>query len=206
MCRDGRTNLCLNYDAIGVTRAGGCDELVAAPAAKAFLLPPDQPLTWGTLVEPLSCAVHGFDRLGVRLADHYLIYGAGTMGLMMAQLAQQAGATSVGVVDVEEGRLPVAERLGADRTATSAAELDRPQGWEVVIDATGVVAEIEDGLGRVAPGGTFLLFGVTPAAATATFSPFRVDNEEVTVLGSMAVLHSFARATCWPPARSTPPR
>ena len=194
MCQAGRDNLCLNYDAIGVTRAGGCAELVAAPAANAFLLPPDLPRAWGTLVEPLSCAVHGFDRLGVRLADRYLIYGAGTMGLLMAQLARRAGAASVDVVDVQAGRLPVAERLGADRAATSADELDRPQGWEVVIDATGVVAAIEDGLGRVAPGGTFLLFGVTPAAATAAFSPFRVYNEEVTVIGSMAVLHSFARA------------
>jgi 2-desacetyl-2-hydroxyethyl bacteriochlorophyllide A dehydrogenase len=194
MCQAGRENLCLNYEAIGVTRAGGCAELVAAPAANAFLLPPDQPRTWGTLVEPLSCAVHGFDRLGVRLADRYLIYGAGTMGLLMAQLARRAGAASVDVVDVKASRLPIAERLGADRAATSADELDRPQGWEVVIDATGVVAAIEDGLARVARGGTFLLFGVTPAAATATFSPFRVYNEEVTVLGSMAVLHSFQRA------------
>jgi 2-desacetyl-2-hydroxyethyl bacteriochlorophyllide A dehydrogenase len=193
-CQAGRSNLCLNYEAIGVTSAGACAELVAAPAANAFLLPADLPRAWGTLVEPLSCAVHGFDRLGVRLADRYLIYGAGTMGLLMAQLAQRAGATSVDVVDVQAGRLPVAEQLGADRAVTSADELDRPQGWEVVIDATGVVGAIEDGLGRVARGGTFLLFGVTPADATASFSPFRVYNEEITVIGSMAVLHSFERA------------
>lgn len=194
MCQAGRENLCENYEAIGVTRAGGCAELVTAPAANAFVLPPDLPRAWGTLVEPLSCAVHGFDRLAAKLADRYLIYGAGTMGLLMAQLARRAGAATVDVVDVQRRRLPVAERLGADRTATSADELDRPQGWEVVIDATGVVGAIEDGLRRVARGGTFLMFGVTPAEATAEFSPFRVYNEEVTVVGSMAVLHSFERA------------
>jgi 2-desacetyl-2-hydroxyethyl bacteriochlorophyllide A dehydrogenase len=193
-CRAGRENLCLNYEAIGVTRAGGCAELVAVPAANAFVLPEGLPRAWGSLVEPLSCAVHGFDRLNAKLADRYLIYGAGTMGLLMAQLARRAGAASVAVVDVQAGRLPVAERLGADRTATSADDLDRPQGWEVVIDATGVVAAIEDGLRRVARGGTFLLFGVTSAEATATFSPFRVYNEEISVVGSMAVLHSFQRA------------
>ncbi len=193
-CRAGRENLCENYEAIGVTRPGACAELVAAPAANAFVLPPDLPRSWGTLVEPLSCAVHGFDRLGARLADRYLIYGAGTMGLLMAQLAQQAGAAGVDVVDVNAGRLAVAERLGADRTATSADELDRPQGWEVVVDATGVVRAIEDGLRRVARGGTFLMFGVAPAEATAAFSPFRIYNEEITVVGSMAVLHSFERA------------
>jgi 2-desacetyl-2-hydroxyethyl bacteriochlorophyllide A dehydrogenase len=193
-CQAGRSNLCLNYNAIGVTRAGACAELVAAPAANAFVLPGDLPRTWGTLVEPLSCAVHGFDRLQARLADRYLIYGAGTMGLLMAQLARRAGAASVDVVDVKENRLPVAKRLGADRTATSADGLDGPGGWEVVIDATGVVGAIEDGLRRVARGGTFLVFGVTSAEATATFSPFRVYNEEITIIGSMAVLHSFERA------------
>jgi 2-desacetyl-2-hydroxyethyl bacteriochlorophyllide A dehydrogenase len=193
-CKAGRENLCENYQAIGVTVPGACAELVAAPAANAVLLPADLPRAWGTLVEPLSCAVHGFDRLGARLADRYLIYGAGTMGLLMAQLAQRAGAITVDVVDLKESRLPVAKRLGADRTAMSADELDRPEGWEVVIDATGVVGAIEDGLRRVARGGTFLMFGVTPAEATATFSPFRIYNEEINVIGSMAVLHSFERA------------
>jgi 2-desacetyl-2-hydroxyethyl bacteriochlorophyllide A dehydrogenase len=193
-CQAGRENLCLNYAAIGVTTAGACAELVAAPAANAFVLPPDQPREWGALVEPLSCAVHGFDRLNAKLADHYLIYGAGTMGLLMAQLARRAGAASVDVVDVQQGRLAVAERLGADRTAVSADELERPRGWEVVIDATGVVAAIEDGLRRVARGGTFLMFGVAPAEATARLSPFRIYNEEINVIGSMAVLHSFERA------------
>jgi 2-desacetyl-2-hydroxyethyl bacteriochlorophyllide A dehydrogenase len=193
-CQAGRENLCQNYDAIGVTRAGACAELVAAPAANAFVLPGDLPRAWGALIEPLSCALHGFDRLGAKLADRYLIYGAGTMGLLMAQLAQRAGAAAVDVVDVKQSRLPVAKRLGADRTAASPDELDRPQGWEVVIDATGVVAAIEDGLRRVARGGTFLMFGVTPAEATASFSPFRIYNQEINVIGSMAVLHSFERA------------
>ena len=193
-CQAGRDNLCANYEAIGVTKAGACAELVTAPAPNAFVLPADLPRSWGTLVEPLSCAVHGFDRLAAKLADRYLIYGAGTMGLLMAQLARRAGAVAVDVVDVQPRRLAVAERLGADRAATSADELDRPGGWEVVIDATGAVVAIEDGLRRVARGGTFLMFGVTPAEATAEFSPFRVYNEEVTVVGSMAVLHSFERA------------
>jgi threonine dehydrogenase-like Zn-dependent dehydrogenase len=63
-----------------------------------------------------------------------------------------------------------------------------------VIDATGVVAAIEDGLTHVARGGTFLVFGVANADAVARFSPFRVYNDEIKIVGSMAVLHSFERA------------
>ncbi len=58
----------------------------------------------------------------------------------------------------------------------------------------GVVAAIEDGLGRVAPGGTFQQFGVANEDATASFSPYRIYNKEIRIVGSMAVLHSYERA------------
>ncbi|MFL4496688.1 zinc-dependent alcohol dehydrogenase family protein [Streptomyces sp. VTCC 41912] len=193
-CANGRGNLCENWGAIGDTVDGAMAEYVKVPAANCYRLPENVEFAQGALIEPLSCAVHGFDVLPRRLGDHYLIYGAGTMGLLMLQLARAAGAASLSVVDINTDRLRVAERLGADATAVGAAELDRPQGWETVIDCTGVIPVIEDGLGRVRRGGTFQQFGVAPSAATAAFSPFRVYNDEITVVGSMAVLHSFGRA------------
>lgn len=194
VCRMGKTNLCENYSALGVTLNGACAEFVRVPSFVAFALPGDLPRNWGTLVEPLSCAVHGLDQVGVRLADRYLIYGAGTMGLMLAQLARHAGAAGVDMVDKNPARFALAQRLAADRIAESADRFERPGGWDVVIDATGVVPAIEDGLRRVRRGGTFLVFGVASAEAQATFSPFNVYRDEIRIIGSMAVLHSFERA------------
>jgi len=194
-CRAGRFNLCEYWNAIGVGSANGASaEFVAVPSANAFPLPPDLPRHWGALVEPLSCAVHGLDMVDVKVAEDYLIYGAGTMGLLLAQLAKDAGASRVEMVERNPKRHDLAKRLAADRIAVSADELERPQGWDVVIDATGVVPAIEDGIRRVARGGTFLMFGVANADATATFSPFRIYNDEIKIVGSMAVLHSFERA------------
>ena len=193
-CRMGKTNLCENYSALGVTLDGACADLVRVPSHVAFALPADLPRAWGTLVEPLSCAVHGFDQVGVHLADTYLIYGAGTMGLMLAQLARHAGAAGVDMVDKNPARFDLAKRLAADRIAQSADQIDRPGGWDVVIDATGAVAAIEDGLRRVRRGGTFLVFGVASGEARAKFSPFDVYRDEIRIIGSMAVLNSFERA------------
>ncbi len=194
-CRAGRFNLCERWNGIGVGSVNGaCAEFVAIPAANAFRLPTDVPRHWGALVEPLSCAVHGLDQVHPRAAADYLIYGAGTMGLLLAQLVKQSGAGSLDMVERNPSRHELANRLGADRIVSSADDLDRPQGWDVVIDATGAVPAIEDGLRRVARGGTFLVFGVANAKAMATFSPFRVYNDEITIVGSMAVLHSFERA------------
>ncbi len=193
-CRMGKTNLCENYSALGVTMNGAAAELVRVPSHVAFRLPAGLPRRFGTLVEPLSCAVHGFDQIGLHLADNYLIYGAGTMGLMLAQLARHAGSAGLDMVDKNPARFELAKRLAADRIADSADQFDRPQGWDVVIDATGAVPAIEDGLHRVRPGGTFLVFGVASGDARAKFSPFDVYRNEIRIIGSMAVLNSFERA------------
>jgi threonine dehydrogenase-like Zn-dependent dehydrogenase len=157
-------------------------------------LPPGVQPEDAALIEPLSCAVRGFDVLPRRMGDRYLVYGAGTMGLMNLELAKRAGAASVHVVDLNESRLETARILGCDAAVTSADVVDAPRGWDVVMDCTGVVAAIEDGLSRVGRGGTFLQLGVSSEGAAATWSPYRIYNQEITITGSMAVLNSFERA------------
>lgn len=193
-CRLGHNNLCERWAAIGVSTAGGAAEYAVAPVANCVPIPEHVRLEDAALVEPLSCAVRGYDVLSSQLGAHVLIYGSGTMGLMMLELAKRTGATSVDVIDVNAARLETAKQLGCTAAARSADELDRPRGWELVIDATGNEQAIQDGLSRVAPAGTFLQFGVSAAAARVTVDPFRIYNQEITITGSMAVLHSFERA------------
>lgn len=193
-CRLGKNNLCLHWGGIGVTTSGGAAEFVAVPAANCVKLPESVSAQDATLIEPLSCAVRGYDVLTSQLGAHVLIYGAGTMGLMMLELAKRVGAVSVDMVDLNPDRLMLAQQLGASRTAGSADEIEQQYGWELVVDATGNEKAIQDGLGRVGPGGTFLQFGVADYAARATIDPYRIYNKEITITGSMAVLHSFERA------------
>ncbi|MFZ3468015.1 zinc-dependent alcohol dehydrogenase family protein [Streptomyces sp. 4.24] len=193
-CRLGRNNLCERYAAIGVTTAGAAAEFAVAPVANCVRLPDHIRTQDAALIEPLSCAVRGYDVLSSRLARHVLIYGAGTMGLMMMELAKRTGASTVDIVDINAERLDTAHELGCTHTATAAAEIERPRGWDVVIDATGSERAIQDGLGRVARGGTYLQFGVADYAARAVIEPYRIYNQEITITGSMAVLHSYERA------------
>jgi threonine dehydrogenase-like Zn-dependent dehydrogenase len=46
----------------------------------------------------------------------------------------------------------------------------------------------------VAKAGTFLQFGVSDYATRATIEPYKIYNQEITITGSMAVLHSYERA------------
>ncbi|MER8156458.1 zinc-dependent alcohol dehydrogenase family protein [Streptomyces sp. NPDC094472] len=193
-CRIGRGNLCDNWNAIGVSVAGGAAEFAVAPVANCVKLPEHVDVADAALIEPLSCAVRGYDVLNGNLGAEVLIYGSGTMGLMMLELAKRTGAASVDMLDVNSERLATAGTLGCTRSAASADELEQPRGWDVVIDATGNQAAIQDGLGRVAKAGTFLQFGVSDYATRATIEPYKIYNQEITITGSMAVLHSYERA------------
>lgn len=193
-CRRGQNNLCEHWNAIGVSTPGGAAEFAKAPFANCVKLPDHVRTQDAALIEPLSCAVRGYDVLKSQLANTVLIYGSGTMGLMMLQLAKRVGAASVDMIDLNDERLITAKQLGVTRSANSADELEMPRGWDLVIDATGNAKAIQDGLGRVGKGGTFLQFGVSDYAARASIEPYKIYNQEITITGSMAVLHSYERA------------
>jgi 2-desacetyl-2-hydroxyethyl bacteriochlorophyllide A dehydrogenase len=191
-CRAGRGNLCANWGAIGDTVDGAFAERIAVPAVNAYRLPDHLSLEQGALVEPLSCAVHGVRRLGTESGESMLVVGAGTMGLLLIQLLVGAGVR-VSAVDRVASKLDLATKFGAIHTATSIAELGDKR-YDAVVDVTGVPAAIEEGLDAVRRGGRFLVFGVAGAQARVAVSPFRIYNDEITIVGSMAVLHSFGAA------------
>jgi NADPH2:quinone reductase len=195
-CRIQRGNLCRNWNAIGDTVDGAFAELVKAPARNAYELPDGATARTGALVEPLSCAVHGMRRLEPGTGDSVLVTGAGTMGLLLLQLLARGGTSSVTVVDRNERRLELASSLGATAVETDvrAAMRDHPDGFDCVVDATGVPPVIQQGFDAARRGGKLMVFGVAPEDAHVELSPFRIYNDEVTIVGSMAVLYTFVPA------------
>lgn len=193
-CLNGHSNLCPQWNGLGVVASDGASQqLFVAPSRNVYKLKPETDLYQAALIEPLACAIRGWDVLPRRLGDHVLVYGAGTMGLLMAQLASRAGASTVTIVDLNGERLKTAEECGIKLRYSSADEADREK-WDVVIDCTGNIRAIEDALTRVKPAGFFQDFGVAPADRVAQFSPFRVYRDELSIVGTMAVLNSFGRA------------
>lgn len=193
-CLNGHQNLCRFWNGLGVVASDGASQQrFVAPAGNVYKLKPETDLYEAALIEPLACAIRGWDVLPRRIGDHVLVYGAGTMGLLMAQLAPLAGAASVSIIDLNEERLQTAAEVGVRNRYTSADHADREK-WDVVIDCTGNIRAIEDALTRVKPAGFFQDFGVAPADRTANYSPFRVYRDEISIVGTMAVLNSFGRA------------
>ena len=193
-CQDGRSNLCESWDGRGVMKTDGCaQEFFLAPASNVFALKPSTDIYAASLIEPLACVIHAFDRLPRRLGDHFLIYGAGTIGLMVGQLAPRSGAASVTMIDTSPDRAGVAEDVGIEKVIISAEQLYDAK-FEVVVDCTGNPKAIADGMNRLKAGGTFLQIGVTSPDASIPLSPFQVYRNEISVTGSLIVQGSFRRA------------
>ena len=113
-CSRGNHLFCRDFRSLGVNAPGGFAESVLTPAHKVYDaedLAPDV----AVLAEPLACVVHGLDVLALRPGADVLVLGAGTTGLLLAQLLAHGGAGRVTVAAPTEFKLDLARAFGADR-------------------------------------------------------------------------------------------
>jgi 2-desacetyl-2-hydroxyethyl bacteriochlorophyllide A dehydrogenase len=197
-CQRGMGNLCERWNAVGVANhSGGFAEYVSVPERVVYPIPESMSMKGAALIEPVSCVVRGFHRLQPQTGETYLIYGAGPMGLLNAQVARYNGASLVALIDINQSRLDRAKNeFGFEHVATSLDGLRdiARRGFDNVIEATGVTKVAEQAIDAVKRRGKLLLFGVCPPGEKASYDAFKIYNEEITILGSMAVLNSYGPA------------
>lgn len=202
-CRNGEHNHCLNWQGVGITRGGAFAELLAAPAIACYRVPESISDAEAAMIEPVSCVVHGMNRLRVDAGDAAVVFGVGPIGLLLVQALRHRGVGRLVAVDRQADRLDLARQLGATEVVeagdTADDELRRLEahGYAVVVDATGVPAAIEQAMGHLRPRGRFLQFGVTPRDATIRLRPFDVFRNDWTLLGSYALSYTFEQALAW---------
>lgn len=200
-CRRGRPLLCSSLTALGVTGPGAFAEFMVAPAAWCFDADGLAPEV-AVLAEPTACAIHGVDRLAVAPGSRALVLGAGPTGLILAQLLATGGAAHVTVAAPSEHKLALATalgidavvRIGRDGSGYAALAEAAPDGYDVVVDATGASAVTERALSLVRDGGTLMIYGVTSPEETVQINPFDIYRREITVTGSFAQITSFPDA------------
>ncbi|MBA2595898.1 MAG: zinc-dependent alcohol dehydrogenase family protein [Chloroflexia bacterium] len=197
-CQRGMGNLCERWNAVGVGHhPGGFAEYVSVPAHVVYPIPAKLSMKAAALIEPVSCVVRGFHRLQPQTGETYLTYGAGPMGLLNAQVARYNGASLVALIDINPSRLDRARNeFGFENVATRLEDLEEiaPRGFDNVIEATGVTKVAEMAIDAVKRRGKLLLFGVCPPGEKASYDAFKIYNEEISILGTMAVLNSYGPA------------
>jgi L-iditol 2-dehydrogenase len=200
-CRRGLVHLCAHLRALGVDRDGGMAQYSIVPESQVYPLPRGFPAQAAAFIEPVSCAVHGIDRSGIRVGDTAVILGSGTIGLIMLQLALAAGAAAVIAVEPLERKRALAASLGAACVIDPAAADPKSVvfdltgvGADVVIECAGTPETARLALALARRGGTVEFFGVCAVGATFPIEPNAVYERELTIVGSYVNPHTFDRS------------
>ena len=197
-CREARPYMCLNRTPV----IGGFGEYLTAPEQTVYPLPPELPLEHGALAEPLSCCLRALELARPPAGGTIAVIGAGTIGLLLLQLARRAGAVLVAVSEPDPERRELARRLGADLAIDPSAEDPRERlleatggiGVDVAFEAVGAAATVRAAISLPRRGGTVVLVGVAPGDAEITLRPYELLERELRVQASFIRTYEFRRA------------
>ena len=191
-CLSNRQHFCENTEAVGVTLPGGMAEYVVAPEPAVFPIG-DLSYEEAAFMEPLSCVLHGVERINPELADRVLLIGAGPIGLLLLQSLRARGCAVIDVVDRDPSRLEIAQKMGASAATDSLISL-KQEHYHIVCDATGVASLMEETINYVRPSGRILWFGVPHKDAAVTLPPFRLFEKEISIFSSYTSLRNSWQA------------
>ena len=166
--RDNREGMQLP-DGTKVSAAAGvhCSAAVVRPQTThgLELLPEGVPNDAASLFVMPAVGLNGVDTANPRMGDVVAVYGAGLVGLGVIAACSHRGCVVV-AVDLEQNRLEVARKLGADylingTTQNVVEELQKiaPDGADVVFESTGVPACIDPAIELCRRHGKFVLQG-----------------------------------------------
>ena len=176
-CVAGRFSACGRYSFIGSRRPGALAEYVALPAANALVVPDDVPFEAAALIEPSTVARHMLDLGGFTAGQSAVVFGAGSIGLMLVQWLRILGAGLVVAIDIAEANLDAARALGAHAVLNPTrddipAEVRRlaPAGLDLALEVAGSPAALAQAIEVARPRGSVVLGGNQPADASLPMS------------------------------------
>lgn len=190
-CQRGAFSQCATFRATRLD-PGGLAEYIRVPAPNVerdvLAIPDELSFESATLIEPLACCLRGIERAGIRAGDTVCVLGAGSNGLMLAQLAQQRGATRVIIVDPIAYRRQHALTIGIDYALDLSenllehlSELNQGRKADVVVVTPAKIPAMQQGLSLVSPGGTLLLFAPPPPTEILPVAPHALFFQEITL-------------------------
>ena len=141
-CVQGNYGQCDNYSYLGSRTDGGMAEYVVAPKRNLVRMPESMSFEEGASVEPAAVTLHGMRQIRVEAGDSAAVLGCGTLGLFAIQFAKIMGATRVFAADIDEKKLELASKFGADH-CINAMKTDSVEAIKQLTGGKGVDIAIE---------------------------------------------------------------
>jgi threonine dehydrogenase-like Zn-dependent dehydrogenase len=187
-CLAGDSDDCTGRVGLGVTRNGGLQPLVMAPVENCVPVPAGIDVEIAALAEPMTVCAEAVDTGGVRAGDRVLVLGPGNIGQGVALFARAAGAAEVVIVGKDDApRLDCLRDMGftatvdaGERTLEEALAPYLARGrFDVVIEATGVPAIVQQGLNVLRKRGVLVVVGIHPAPVSVNLTRLVRDHQQI---------------------------
>ncbi|MBI4243742.1 MAG: alcohol dehydrogenase catalytic domain-containing protein [Planctomycetes bacterium] len=209
-----RQEMCLNAKTYGSSLqsnkhphlfGGWAENLYILPGSEIIKLPEGLSDDLAVLSEPFACAVGLVDRFrrehdwitgdGFRVNCCVIIYGAGTIGILMASAFSLAGAEKIVMLDLIEKRLSLSKEFGVSHIINTSVtpdcigyvkELTEGIGADIVIEACGVPKVLKEGIKLLRRGGILFEVGHLADVGMAEIDPHLICRNEIEILGHYA--------------------
>jgi (R,R)-butanediol dehydrogenase / meso-butanediol dehydrogenase / diacetyl reductase len=187
-CRNGHAHICRRLSFLGIDAPGSLQPRWTVPPGTLVPLPAELPLRTAALAEPTAVAVHDVRRAGLSAGERAVVVGGGPIGLLVAAVAQDAGA-AVLLVEPNDGRRRLAESAGLTtldprgrEVAAHVEEWTDAAGADVAFEVSGAVAGIQTAVDALGPRGRLVVVAIHPTPPPVDL--FSVFWRELTILGA----------------------
>lgn len=184
-CRAGHGHVCMRLKFVGIDSPGAFQGQWCVQARLLHRLPDALPLDRAALVEPIAVACHDVRRARLARGEKAVVLGGGPIGILVALVAQAAGA-AVRISEIDPGRRAFAASLGLETLGADApAEVEAwtgGAGADVVFECTAAApcAALMTQLARVR--GRIVLVGIFTQPVPIDL--FRVFWRELELIGA----------------------
>lgn len=196
-CQRGLINLCDHRRVLGVScedyrQHGAFAEYVAVPHHILYRLPEAVSFEHAAMVEAVSVAIHAVERTPISLGDTAVVVGVGMIGLLVVQALRLAGCGKIIAVDLDEERLNLARRLGADvslkadgcNVSEEVKHCTGGRGADVAMEVVGTSPTVNSAVACVRKGGALTLVGNLKPSVELPLQT--VVTRQLTLYGSCA--------------------
>ncbi|WP_194974136.1 galactitol-1-phosphate 5-dehydrogenase [Aquiflexum lacus] len=198
----GKYNLSDNRKVLGVSpkeyrRHGAFAEYVVVPEHILYKIPDSVSFEQAAMVEPIAVSAHAVDLTPISLMDTVLVVGTGMIGLFLIQVLKLSNAGTIIAVDLDDKKLELAQKFGADHTFNAKDEslqqsilrLTHNRGADVAFEAVGIGATVKMAIENVRKGGTVTLVG--NLAQQVEFPLQALVTREIRLQGSCSIAGEY---------------
>ncbi len=202
MCRKGNPNLCARLRFAGHgAQDGAMREVMAWPTRCLYRLPDALSYADGAMLEPLGIALHAVDLAKLTTGATVGVFGCGTIGLLIIQLARLSGASMIIASDKLAHRAEAARELGATFALQAdggdeMAEIEHVtsgRGVDAAIEAAGEQDAVDVSFAAATTGGRVVLAGIPEDDRTA-FKASVARRKGLTIKMVRRMKHTYPRA------------